>query len=146
MSRFAGSIGSSCNINIEKSPSTGEVDAESEMLKEVWLNMDNRERREGMNAVMSSVCKIAPTPNFELPQESSSACWQLINQRIGKGRYLHRGPMSFIGDVKQTLMNVKSSLNGDGDESNNDQQMASKGLEELPDIIRNAFKLGNSST
>ncbi len=146
VSRVAGSNGSSCNVNVEKSPNTGEAETEPEMLKEAWLNMDNRERREGMNAVMSIICKIAPTPNFELPREPNSVCWQLINRRIGKGRYLHRGPMSFIGDIKQTLINVQKSLNGGGNESKNDQHMASEGLEKLPDIIRDAFKLGSSST
>ncbi len=146
-SNAGGTDDSSNNNHVEKSPKTDEAATESEkMLQEAWWNMENRERREAMNAIMSAICKIAPTSRFELPQESnSSVCWQLIYRRIGKGRYLQRGPMSFIGDIKQTLTNVQNSFNGGDGGSAEDRNMASEGLEKLLDIATDAFKLGSSS-
>ncbi len=126
----------SINNHVEKSRKTDGAVTGPRMLQEVWWNMDNRERRKAMNTIMSAICKIASTSSFDQPQESNSICWQLINRRIGKGRYLQRGPMSFIGDVQQTLINVRS---GDGSK---DQNMATEGLEKLPDIVKDAFKVG----
>ncbi len=114
------------------------------MLLNTWCNMENRERREAMNEITSAICKIAPSSHFEFPHESNgSICWQLIRRRIGKGRYLQRGPMSFIGDIKQALTNVQNWFIGDGVPAEVNRDMASEGLEKLPDIIANAFKLGS---
>ncbi len=51
--------------------------------------------------------------------------------------------MSFIRDIKQALTNVQNWFIGDGVPAEVNRDMASEGLEKLPDIIANAFKLGS---